>query len=239
MSTAEGGGNIITDGLVLYLDAANTKSFVSGNTIWNDLSSRENIGTLINGPTFNTGNGGSVTFDGTNDYIELTNDSRAQFTNRSQVTIEAWVNASSFAGSGGRIIYSQFFSGGNISCGIYLNTSGKLVFGYRDTVQQTGGSLKTLISNTTLLTNTIYHVAATFEAGVATRVYINGSLDNTSVQNNNIASVNPDFIRIARLFTNGVDFFNGRIYSVKAYFRALTPTEILQNYNALKSRFRY
>jgi hypothetical protein len=237
MSTAEGGGNVITDELVLYLDAANTKSFVSGNTIWNDLSSRGNIGTLINGPTFNTGNGGSVTFDGTNDYIELTNDSRTQFTNRSQATIEAWINVSSFSGSGNRFIYCQFFTPGTTSIGIFLNTSGKFVFGYRDNVQNNSGSIKSLTSNTTLVTNVIYHVAATFEAGVATRVYINGMVDNTTVQTNNIANVNPDFIRIGRLFTDGFDFFNGRIYSIKVYFRSITPSEILQNFNANRSRF--
>ena len=227
----------ITNDLIFYVDAANPSSYPGTGTAWFDISRSRISGSLINGPTFNSANLGSIVFDGTNDYVELINDSRTQFTNKSQATIEAWVNASSFSGTGNRFIYSQFFSGGNTSCGIFINTSGKLVFGYRDTVQQTGGSLKTLTSNTTLLTNTIYHVAATFEAGVVTRVYINGTLDNNTVQNNNIASVNPDFIRIARLFTDGVDFFNGRIYSVKAYFRALTPSEILQNYNATKGRY--
>jgi hypothetical protein len=227
---------VIND-LIFYVDAANTTSYPGTGTAWFDISRSRISGSLINGPTFSSTNLGSIVFDGTNDYVELINDSRTQFTNKNQVTIEAWINASSFTGSGNRFIYSQFFSGGNTSCGIFINTSGKLVFGYRDNVQQTGGSLKTLISNTTLLTNTIYHVTATFEAGVATRLYINSILDNTSVQTNNIASINPDFIRIARLFTDGVDFFNGRIYSIKAYFRALTTAEILQNYNATKGRY--
>ena len=72
MSTAEGGGNIVTDGLVLLLDAANTKSYVSGSTIWNDLSRSGNTGTLTNGPTYNSSNGGSIVFDGSNDFIEGT-----------------------------------------------------------------------------------------------------------------------------------------------------------------------
>jgi hypothetical protein len=147
----------ITNDLIFYVDAANPSSYPGTGTAWFDISRSRISGSLINGPTFSSTNLGSIVFDGTNDYVGLINDSRTQFTNKSQATIEAWVNASSFAGTGGRIIYSQFFSGGNISCGIYLNTSGKLIFGYRDTVQQTGGSLKTLTSNTTLLTNTIYH----------------------------------------------------------------------------------
>ncbi len=72
MSTVGGGVNIVTNGLVLYLDASNTKSYVSGSTTWSDVSRSGNNGTLINGPTFNSANGGSIVFDGTNDYVDLT-----------------------------------------------------------------------------------------------------------------------------------------------------------------------
>ena len=68
MSTASGGPNIVTNGLVLSLDAANTKSYISGSTVWKDLSRGGNDGTLVNSPTFNTGSGGSIVFDGVNDY---------------------------------------------------------------------------------------------------------------------------------------------------------------------------
>ena len=63
----------VTDGLVLYMDAANSKSYVSGSTTWNDISRSGNNGTLINGPTFNSSNGGSIVFDGTNDTTNLGN----------------------------------------------------------------------------------------------------------------------------------------------------------------------
>ena len=69
MSTLSGGPNIITDGLVLYLDAGNTYSYTSGSTVWNDLSRSMLSGSLINGPTFNTGSGGSIVFDGVDDYV--------------------------------------------------------------------------------------------------------------------------------------------------------------------------
>ena len=238
MSTVQGGpGNIVKDGLVLYLDAANPRSYVSGSTIWNDISRAGNTGTLTNGPTFDSASAGSIVFDGSNDYVELLNTSNVQFTNFSQVTIESWINAASFAGGGGRIIYAQYFTGGNISCGIYLNTSGNFIFGYRDNIQNSGGSLKILTSTSTLSTNKIYNLTATFEAGIATRLYINGIQDNDSVQSNNIASLAPDFIRIARLSNPSADFYNGKIYSVRAYNRALTASEILQNYNSTKTRF--
>jgi hypothetical protein len=59
---------IVTDGLVLYLDAANPKSYPGTGTAWNDISRGGNNGTLVNGPTFDSTNGGSIVFDGVNDY---------------------------------------------------------------------------------------------------------------------------------------------------------------------------
>ena len=65
-----GGPNIIEDGLVFAVDAANKKSYPGSGTTWADLAGSNN-GTLINGPTFDSGNGGSIVFDGTNDYSEM------------------------------------------------------------------------------------------------------------------------------------------------------------------------
>ena len=64
---------IVTDGLVLYLDAANNRSYPGSGTTWTDLSRGGNNGTLTNGPTFNGANGGSIVFDGTNDFIDCGN----------------------------------------------------------------------------------------------------------------------------------------------------------------------
>jgi hypothetical protein len=66
------GPKIVTDGLVLCLDAANRKSYPGTGTAWNDLSGNGNNGTLVNGPTFSSANGGNLSFDGTNDYTEVT-----------------------------------------------------------------------------------------------------------------------------------------------------------------------
>jgi hypothetical protein len=66
------GPNTTTNGLVLSLDAANAKSYISGSTTWRDLSGNNNSGSLVNGPTFSSANGGSIVFDGTNDYMITT-----------------------------------------------------------------------------------------------------------------------------------------------------------------------
>jgi hypothetical protein len=64
---------IVTDGLVLYLDAANPRSYPGSGTTWSDLSRGGNNGVLTNGPTFNSANNGSIVFDGTNDFIQCSN----------------------------------------------------------------------------------------------------------------------------------------------------------------------
>ena len=71
MSTAGGGVNIVKDGLVLYLDAANPNSYISGSTTWYDLSISGNIGTLSSGITYNYSNGGSLNFNGINDLVRI------------------------------------------------------------------------------------------------------------------------------------------------------------------------
>ena len=88
MSTIQGGSNIVRDGLVLYLDAANTKSYPGSGTTWSDLSLRGNNMTLVNNPTFNTS--GSITFDNTDDfgYIDITSQSGLVGGN---VTMQLWV----------------------------------------------------------------------------------------------------------------------------------------------------
>jgi hypothetical protein len=73
MGTQYAFGQIVTDGLVLCLNASDRNSYVSGSTTWNDVSGRGNNGTLTNGPTFNSANGGSIVFDGTNDFVNCGN----------------------------------------------------------------------------------------------------------------------------------------------------------------------
>ena len=72
MATQYAFGKIITDGLVLCLDAADRNSYVSGSSTWRDVAGSNN-GTLTNGPTFSSSNGGSIVFDGSNDYVETNN----------------------------------------------------------------------------------------------------------------------------------------------------------------------
>ena len=92
--SVEGGPDIVTNGLVLYLDAANNRSIVSGSTTWFDLSRNGNTGSLINGPTYSSANGGSIVFDGANDYVACGN-----LTTLNNMSIGMWVKVLSNAGS--------------------------------------------------------------------------------------------------------------------------------------------
>ena len=83
--------NIVTDGLVLNLDASMLASYPKTGTTWNDISGNEKNGTLTNDPTFNSENGGSIAFDGSNDYIEISPNGTTSGFNVQSFTIDMWV----------------------------------------------------------------------------------------------------------------------------------------------------
>ena len=86
--------DIVTNGLILYLDASNTKSYVSGSTTWRDLSGTAITGSLVNGPTFSSTNAGVITFDGTNDYVQVSDNANLR---SSSGTYSLWFNCTGTA----------------------------------------------------------------------------------------------------------------------------------------------
>ena len=227
---------IIKDGLILYLDAANTKSYLSGSTTWADLSRGGNNGSLINGPTFNSGNGGSIVFDGTNDYINLPEITPTLF------TFSFWFKATGVPSTndsfGGELIVSnpQLF-GGVIQYALsysWLNQNVSFM------VQANGAAATTSVNS--VLRNTIYNVTSVF-TGTRNQIYINGSFIVEIVNTNGpIYPTTGD--KSARIgtwnspsYSGFTRFFNGNIYQALIYNRPLSASEILQNYNATKGRY--
>ena len=211
---------IITDSLVLYLDAANTRSYPTTGTIWSDLSRNNNNGTLINGPTFNSSNGGSIVFDGSNDYGVLPNLIPSGASNNS--------------------VFITFKSTTTISTRQWLYYSG-IEAGFRrysleiQDSRFTFSYFESAIKTTILTTNTWYCGCATYN-GVSKvlTMYINGTQVSTSTINLNIGVSSNDYFGSFR----GTNFFlNGQIAQVSIYNRVLSAQEVLQNYNATKSRF--
>ena len=208
---------IVTDGLVLYLDAANTRSYVSGSTTWTDISRGVNNGTLINGPTFNSGNGGSIVFDGTNDYVNVVS---ATSLNEPK-TIEIWMYITSQQ-------TGMILSRGIANYELYTFTDG-FVYTYW------GNAFNASTNNPSITLNSWNQFCFTI-SGATETVYKNGTLIGARTLNTTPSYSNTGDLNLARRDTNTL-YFNGRLGNIKFYNRALSATEIQQNYNATKTRF--
>ena len=215
-----GGPDIIQDGLVLALDAADRNSYPGSGTTWADMSGNGNNSTLTNGPTFSSANGGSIVFDGVNDYVNSTNTilGASPSTYEMVIKINARTNSSvenSFlrAGTEANNQMRLYFMRNNNFAVAYYNND--FTFGYPVQV------------------GIIYDVCF-IESGTGTvSLYVNGSF----IQSASLTAPNTvgSILYIGRYDTS--IFLNGVIYNTKIYNRALSASEILQNYNAQKSRF--
>ena len=219
------GPSIATNGLVLYLDAANRQSYVSGSTSWNDVSNNGNTGTLTNGPTFNSGSGGSIVFDGTNDYITLPN---GLLSGTGDFTVNQWIK-------------TDVTETGGTTFGNYPSGNLQVFFGYNFIGMWLGNSstyLGTPPWNAILPEFTTQSVMiTTIRSGTTTYFYINGDLKKTGSSSSTIG-ISSSIFRIGdNSNSTPGEQFKGNIYTTQIYNRALSQTEIIQNYNATKTRF--
>jgi hypothetical protein len=237
--SAFGGPNIIDDGLVLYLDAGNRKSYPGSGTTWFDKSGRGNNGTLINGPTFNTGSLGSVVFDGVNDYIGLGTPSVLNIT--SNLTINSWVNLTIFpTNSNNSTIYEKGYIVPNEQTFFRFTTDSGVTS--LDCGTYNGSNILTKLtltgSNANLITTGSWNNLVGQYDGSNWNIYVNGNLSSQTLTNQGpVPSAAPISIGAAYIATGYARFLNGRIAITQVYNRALTASEILQNYNATKGRF--
>ena len=214
---------IVTDGIVLCLDAGNVKSYPKTGTTWTDLCGNGNTGTLTNGPTFSATNGGSIVFDGVDDKVTFPNNTLAT---TSGVTAEVWFNTS----SGTK--YQDIFDVAD-AYGVWIVTnfsgagSGKLVTSFNTT----SGYIS---SNYTA--NKWYQVVLA-GSGTSNYQYVNGAL--TGVGSQTVpTSINLNTARLGNVDGDrAAEYFIGNIASLKIYNRALSATDVLQNYNATKARY--
>ena len=123
-----GGPNIVEDGLVLALDAANKKSYPGSGTVWSDLSGNSNDGTLTNGPTFSSNNSGIFSFDGANDIV--VGPATVNSLSSTTMTISIWTNPNSTTQRNTLLSKWGRSSLGNFSWLLFLNwfSTGKLYF---------------------------------------------------------------------------------------------------------------
>ena len=224
------GPKIVSDGLVLCLDAGNNKSYVSGSSTWSDLSGNNNTGSLVNGPTFTGSFGGGIVFDGTNHYVDLGNISQLKPT--TQITVSAWVYRSTMNDNQSEVIISCTQVGGYE---LYY-TANKMTF-----YVYAGGSYRIPEMSTSAISGWM-NFTATYDNRYA-KLYYNGVLQNTvdSGATNNISYVANNILIGAEAGggsarESGYEW-TGNIAQVSIYNRALSASEVLQNYNANKGRF--
>lgn len=233
------GPTVVTNGLVLALDAGDRNSYVSGSTTWFDLTGVNN-GTLVNGPTFSTGSGGSIVFDGTNDYVDIPSTS-LNFVNQ-PITLSSFIKINTLTSEGGiNIFFSKDRSiteTPNEYTQFNLNTSDKL----RLLLQNGSYSGDFTGTGPGLIKNIIYQVSVVITSP-SVIFYLNGIQYGDII--NNPSNILPNYPsnsiawRINRLNAKSYgDFFgNTTIYTSQIYNRALSAQEVLQNYNATKGRF--
>lgn len=222
--------------LLTYVNAGVPTSYAGSGTTWNDLSGCGNNATLINGPTYSSTNGGSITFDGTNDYATFSNSIKGA--NTDSFTLSAVARVSSVDPSKGHVFIARGFDqAGAFSEGwsmfLAFTGTGRSQLGITTTSPNIASY--TVTGTTTVSANTWYYVTGVWNAGLYLAIYLNGTLEgcvsNTSTNLRNSAN---GFV----LGSVGVSaFYASSIGSAQAYNRVLSASEITQNYNALRARF--
>jgi hypothetical protein len=205
-------GGIVKDGLVLDLDAAKKDSYAGSGTVWNDISGNSNNGTLINGPTFSSTNGGNLLFNGTNQYTSFSYQQPAQ-SSTSSFTWNIWLF---YIGGGFNPILGNRFggaswnklTGGNFE---YANTQNVLVGSPTSNAWCNMSIVKNNTSFTLYRNSTSISTGTNASSTVALPFYVGGD--------------------------PGGELSNCYISNVQIYNRALTAAEITQNFNATRGRF--
>ena len=215
---------LVTSGLVLNLDASNASSYPGSGTSWFDLSGNGNTGTLVNGVGYNSANGGSLVFDGVDDYATVSNNITP---GTGDFAVSVWVYKTETASN--RYIWDFGSNGGTLSSGTSVTPG----FRYYNPTIGIGGSLYTAGPIHSI--NTWYNIVISRISGT-TYFYSNGSLITSGADAGNIGSFGTT-LNIGRHGGGGLEH-QGRLSSLLVYKnKGLTLQEIQQNYNATKAKF--
>jgi hypothetical protein len=230
-------GNIVRDGLVLDLDAAKRDSYPGSGTVWNDIASGVITGSLVNGPTFDPNNAGSIAFDGIDDYVTNigTTSTFSFIQNTGIFTLSAWVKINSFSSA-------SYFIGNNDgstgSKGFYLGYPGSggrlwLVITYG-----VGGQTTLNYNRDSFFTDNNWVFVTCVGNGVSGQFYKNGISFGTSQIITTLSTGDSSrVLGVGRINSFNTSYWNGNLATAQIYNRALSASEVLQNYNATKGRF--
>jgi hypothetical protein len=230
------GPKIVTDGLVLCLDAGNTKSYPGSGTLWTDLSGNNNNGTLTNGPTYSSANKGGIVFDGVDDYVIINNTIVNSLL--SGLTFNIWARINVLAVQGLIVNFNSNSPGQGFNLRLLSNSIDMLYF-------TSGGNAIGRRSSTFPGINSWNNIVGLWNGSInesGFSIYLNGiRVDNSNVAIGTVSSIvnggaNLEIGR-ERYFAGPTSYFNGNISQASIYNRALSAAEVLQNYNATKGRY--
>jgi len=233
---------IVTDGLVFAVDAANKKSYPGSGTTWTDLAGSNN-GTLTNGPTFDSGNGGSIVFDGTDDIVVHGSSNNLTGDNLQTCTLSAWFKTTTTSAGYIASIKRQSTNSTLFTLHVNITGAGSTNSGYAGFMTRNNANN----AHTSVVDNNSgdgwndgeWHHLLGVVNGTTRTLYIDGEQKDTDTEGMQNVTGNTAPFTIGGFATSGFtdQFFGGNIANVSFYRRALSSTEITQNYNALKSRF--
>lgn len=219
---------INTSGLLVHLDAANTSSYPGSGTTWSDLSGNGNNCTLYNGVTFSSNNGGYLIFNGSNSYGEIADNANLR---PSSFTTSVWCYINVAIGSPSCCVLSKHNSSGSTyGWGHALNTAG--TWGAFIKVTTTEYDCPSAVAGY----NRWWNFVCTVSSNSSMTAYLNGSLvGSTAIPAT--TNTNTFAIRLADSVDTFWSIFGGYISHVLYYNRALSATEVSDNYNAIRGRY--
>jgi len=219
--------DIVRNGLVLNLDAGNLASYPGIGNTWTDVSGNGKNGTLTLGPTYSSANGGSIVFDGVDDYVDC---GVVNFTSGTSITVEVWVKPNSSQNTYADILDYNHGVGG---LGFVIQQDGTLLNQYYFAYYN--GSSYDITPTITLNSNSFNHLIFV-KSGTSTIGYLNSVNTIQYTGSSNINCTGLSF-SLGRFIYDNTRKFKGNISNIKIYNRALTATEVLQNFNALATRY--
>jgi len=223
----------ITDGLVLALDAGNSKSYPGSGTAWTDLTSTT-AGVLNNGPTYNSSNGGSISFDDVDDFVRFTrtdvNGGTFAYTN---ITCNLWINPGSSQNSGGGQANNLITVENTFEISIGNRGNGFSSLYYASVPWAWYGTESNVVKNDAWNMITFVH------ATTGRWLYVNGIEVFYRGDTGNLIAGSSSFpyLTIGGRFAGTGSPYGGRIANIQLYNRVFTASEIQQNYNATKGRY--